>query len=66
MVKLGYQFLQEASSVQQPGQSSTQALKPLWNKIWTLEVPNKVKTVMESLQKLPTHKSKPVSAQDNN
>ena len=32
-VKLGYCFLQEASRVQQPGQSSTQALKPLWNKI---------------------------------
>ena len=32
-VKSGYRFLQEASRVQQPGQSSTQALTPLWNKI---------------------------------
>ena len=32
--------------MQQPGQSSTQALKPLWNKIWALDVPNKVKTMI--------------------
>ena len=32
--------------MKQPGQSSTQAMKPLWNKIWTLEVSNKVKTLL--------------------
>ena len=32
-VKSGYRFLQEALRVQQPGQSSNQPLKPLWNKI---------------------------------
>ena len=59
-------FLQEASRVQQSGQSSTQALKPLWNKIWALDVPNKVKTLIWRACKnsLPT-KAKPVSAQDN-
>nr|POF25059.1 putative ribonuclease h protein [Quercus suber] len=45
-VKSDYRFLQEASRVQQPGQSSTQALSPLWNKIWALDVPNKVKTLI--------------------
>ena len=45
-VKSGYRFLQEACRVQQPGQSSNQPLKPPWNKIWALDVPNKVKTLV--------------------
>ncbi|KAK9999971.1 hypothetical protein SO802_019574 [Lithocarpus litseifolius] len=45
-VVVGWEGAKEASRVQQPSQSSTQALKLLWNKIWALNVPNKVKTLI--------------------
>ena len=45
-VKSGYRFLQEANTLQQPGPSNAETMKPLWNKIWGLEVPNKVKNLI--------------------
>ena len=45
-VKLGYRFLQEANTLQQPGPSNAEAMKPLWNKIWSMDVPNKVKNLV--------------------
>ena len=39
-VKSGYRFLQEANTLQQPGLLNTKTMKPLWDKIWGLEVPN--------------------------
>ena len=38
-VKSGYKFLQEASTLQQPGPSTTDSMKPLWKKIWSLGSP---------------------------
>ena len=45
-VQSGYRFLQEANTFQQPGPSNAEAMKPLWSKIWGLEVPNKVKNLI--------------------
>ena len=45
-VQSGYRFLQEANTFQQPGPSNARAMKPLWSKIWGLEVPNKVKNLI--------------------
>ena len=45
-VKSSYRFLQEANTLQQPGPSNAEAMKPLWSKIWGLEVPNKVKNLI--------------------
>ena len=45
-VKSGYRFLQEANTLQEPGPSNAEAMKPLWSKIWCLEVPNKVKNLI--------------------
>ncbi|XP_075645080.1 uncharacterized protein LOC142616078 [Castanea sativa] len=45
-VKSGYRFLQETNTLQQPGPSTTEAIKPLWKKIWGLDVPNKVKNLV--------------------
>lgn len=42
-VKSGYKFLHEEYLGKQPGPSENEALKPLWKKIWGLNVPNKVK-----------------------
>lgn len=42
-VKSGYKFLQDSHLLQQHGPSTTESMKPLWEKIWTLGVPNKVK-----------------------
>ena len=43
IVKSGYKFLYEEHLGRQPGPSENEALKPLWKKIWGLNVPNKVK-----------------------
>ena len=40
-----YQFLQCASHAQQPNYSMVENLKPLWNKIWGLNVLAKVKNL---------------------
>ena len=45
-VQSGYRFLQEANTLQQSGPSNAEAMKPLWSKIWCLEVPNKVKNLI--------------------
>jgi len=37
-VKSGYQFLLQASQAQQPSNSMVYNMKPLWNKIWGLNV----------------------------
>ncbi|XP_075655138.1 uncharacterized protein LOC142625345 [Castanea sativa] len=42
-VKFGYKFLHEEHLGKQPSLSENEALKPLWKKIWGLNVPNKVK-----------------------
>ena len=42
-VKAGYKCLQDVQLSQQPGPSAIDTLKPLWKKIWSLNVPSKVK-----------------------
>ena len=42
-VKSEYKFLSKEHISRQPGPSENEALKPLWKKIWGLNVPNKVK-----------------------
>ena len=44
--KLGYLFLQNSSQTQQPSPSTVDSLKPLWNKIWALNVLAKVKNLI--------------------
>ena len=46
LAKFGYQLLQNSSQPQQPGSSMVDNLKPLWNKIWGLNVPAKVKNLI--------------------
>lgn len=45
-VKSSYQFLQREFLNAQPGQSDFLGLKPLWQAIWNLPVPNKVKNLV--------------------
>ena len=45
-VKSGYRFLFEANTLQQPGPSNAEAMKPLWSKVWSLAMPNKVKNLI--------------------
>lgn len=45
-VKTGYRFLQVENQNQQLGQSDTHLLKPLWQGIWNLKVPSKVKNLI--------------------
>ena len=42
-VKSGYRFLYDEQCRKQPGPSEVEVLKPLWNRIWGLHVPNKIK-----------------------
>lgn len=39
----GYKFLQDEFQTQQPGSSTSDTSKPLWQAIWNLNVPGKVK-----------------------
>lgn len=43
LVKVGYKCLQDVQLSQQPGPSAIDTLKPLWKKIWSPNVPSKVK-----------------------
>ena len=45
-VKSGYQSLLAKIHRQQPGPSSSDSLKPLWQAIWQLKVPDKVKSLV--------------------
>ena len=45
-VKFGYQFLLAEIHRQQPGPSSSDSLKPLWQAIWQLKVLGKVKILV--------------------
>ena len=45
-VKSGYQFLQREFQNAQPGQSDGTGIKPLWQAIWNLPVPTKVKNLI--------------------
>ena len=45
-VKSGYQFLQKEFQNAQPGQSYFSGVKPLWQAIWNLPVPNKVNNLV--------------------
>ena len=55
-VKLGYQFLQLEFHNSHLGQSGIAQLKPLWQAIWSLTVPCKVKkSSLESNQKFFTY-----------
>ena len=55
-VKSAYQILANESLLSQAGSSNPEASKPLWNGIWKLKVPNKVKHFMwwASNESLPT------------
>ena len=44
-IKSEYQLLQRASQAQQPSHSMVENLNPLWDKIWVLNVPAKVKNL---------------------
>ena len=56
MVKTGYCFLRMENQNQQPGQSETLLLKPLWQRIWSLKNLSKVKILIWRVVKnsLPT------------
>ena len=56
MVTTGYRFLQTENQNQQPGQSDTLLLKPLWQRIWSLKYLSKVKILIWRVAKnsLPT------------
>ena len=41
-----YKFLQKEFQNQQPGPSNSEAMKPLWQKIWRLNVASKVKNLV--------------------
>ena len=45
-MKSGYKFLQSESQNQQPGTSNPESVKPLWQAIWSLHVPAKVKNLV--------------------
>ena len=45
-VKSRYQFLQREFQNVQPGQSDVANLKPLWQAIWNIPLPNKVKNLV--------------------
>lgn len=45
-VKSGYKFLQEEFQNSQPGLFEPEYLKPLWQAIWSLPVPSKVKNLV--------------------
>ena len=46
IVKSGYKFLQNEYQSQQPGTSNLAASKTLWQAVWNLNVPSKVKNLM--------------------
>ena len=63
-VKSEYKFLSKEHISRQPGPSENEALKPLWKKIWGLNVQNKVKHLVwrackDSLQTWSAVKSLP-------
>ena len=45
-MKAGYKFLQDEFQTQQPGSSTSDISKPLWQAIWNLNVPGKVKNLL--------------------
>lgn len=57
-IKTGDRFLQMENQNQQPGQFDFHLLKPLWQGIWNLKVPSKVKNLVCKLQKNPFPQSK--------